>query len=76
MKQIDVDEVTQTHRQQAKQVVYGMLYGIGSKSLGEQLGVTSEEADVFVEAFMSRYTGEYCQGCHINYSTFLPNPCI
>ena len=35
-----------------------MLYGIGPKALGEQIGVDENEASVFVETFKSKYTGE------------------
>jgi hypothetical protein len=34
-----------------------MLYGIGAKALGEQLGVDEEEAAVFMETFKAKYTG-------------------
>ena len=51
----DPTEVTDEQRQQAKQVCYGMLYGIGPKALGEQLGVDENEASVFTESFKSRY---------------------
>jgi DNA polymerase I-like protein with 3'-5' exonuclease and polymerase domains len=31
--------------------VYGLVYGIGAKSLGEQLGVGEDEAFKFMENF-------------------------
>lgn len=34
-----------------------MVYGIGAKSLGEQLGVVEEEASVFLSDFKSTYPG-------------------
>ena len=37
-------EVTDLMRQQAKQIVYGVIYGIGDKSLADQLGVDTTEA--------------------------------
>ncbi|XP_012942327.1 DNA polymerase theta [Aplysia californica] len=57
MKSVNVDEVTPDQRAQAKQVCYGMLYGIGPKALGEQLGVDVNEASVFMETFKARYPG-------------------
>lgn len=39
-------------------VCYGMLYGIGAKALGEQLGVDENDAAAFIETFKARYTGE------------------
>ncbi|CAG5132586.1 unnamed protein product [Candidula unifasciata] len=70
MKGLDIVEVSNEHRQQAKQVCYGMLYGIGPKALGEQLGMDENDADAFMETFKSRYPGirkylkhtvEFCQ---------------
>eukprot|EP00090_Calanus_glacialis_P026477 TRINITY_DN41690_c0_g1_i1.p1 TRINITY_DN41690_c0_g1~~TRINITY_DN41690_c0_g1_i1.p1 ORF type:complete len:1191 (+),score=470.34 TRINITY_DN41690_c0_g1_i1:391-3573(+) len=52
-----VEEVTDTMRQQAKQIVYGLVYGIGEKSLADQLGIDPMEAVRFTEAFKSRYPG-------------------
>jgi DNA polymerase theta len=34
-----------------------MIYGIGTKSLGEQLGVVEEEASVFLSSFRDTYPG-------------------
>ena len=34
-----------------------MIYGIGSKSLGEQLGVVEQEATVFLSTFRETYPG-------------------
>ena len=50
-------QVTEEERSQAKQICYGMIYGIGSASLGEQLGVVEEEASVFMHDFKSTYPG-------------------
>ena len=52
-----VEEVTDTMRQQAKQIVYGLVYGIGDKSLADQLGIEPMEAVRFTESFKSRYPG-------------------
>ena len=30
---------------------YGMIYGIGARNLGEQLGVCEEDAAAFMESF-------------------------
>ena len=34
-----------------------MLYGIGPRALGEQLGVSEEDAGVFTQTFKAKYTG-------------------
>nr|XP_008116560.1 PREDICTED: DNA polymerase theta isoform X1 [Anolis carolinensis] len=44
-------------RQQAKQICYGMIYGIGAKSLGEQMGVDEKDASYYIDSFKSRYPG-------------------
>lgn len=42
-------------RQNTKQICYGIIYGMGKKALAEQLSITEEEADNFVESFHSKY---------------------
>ena len=52
---IDPTSVTDLQRQQTKQMCYGMVYGIGAKALGQQLGVSEDEAAQFMETFKSKY---------------------
>ena len=52
MKPTDIKD---TQRQQTKQLCYGMIYGIGVKTLAEQLGVSEDEAAQFMESFKSKY---------------------
>jgi DNA polymerase theta len=56
-KGITVDDVSASQRQQAKQICYGMIYGIGAKALGEQLNVDINEANMFIESFKNRFKG-------------------
>ena len=49
------EAVTDKMRQQAKQIVYGVIYGIGDKSLADQLGEDIGEAAKFMEKFKSKY---------------------
>nr|XP_020645197.1 DNA polymerase theta [Pogona vitticeps] len=56
-KMIDPQAVGDDLRQQAKQICYGMIYGIGAKSLGEQMGVEEKDASYYIETFKSRYPG-------------------
>ena len=46
-------------RQRTKQLCYGMIYGMGVKSLAEHLCVSETEAQEFLESFMSTYPGIY-----------------
>ena len=52
---IDASNVTDIQRQHTKQMCYGMVYGIGAKALGEQLGVSEDEAYKFMDSFKSKY---------------------
>ncbi|XP_047903549.2 DNA polymerase theta isoform X1 [Anser cygnoides] len=56
-KMIDPEAVGDSTRQQAKQICYGIIYGIGAKSLGEQMGIDENDAANYIESFKSRYTG-------------------
>ncbi|XP_059677103.1 DNA polymerase theta [Gavia stellata] len=56
-KMIDPEAVGDRTRQQAKQICYGIIYGIGAKSLAEQMGIDENEAANYIESFKSRYTG-------------------
>uniref|UniRef100_A0A8C6XGQ5 DNA polymerase theta n=1 Tax=Naja naja TaxID=35670 RepID=A0A8C6XGQ5_NAJNA len=56
-KKVNPEEVGNDLRQQAKQICYGIIYGIGAKSLGEQMGVQETDALCFIESFKSRYPG-------------------
>ena len=55
MNNCDAEAVTDKMRQQAKQIVYGVIYGIGDKSLADQLGEDISEAAKFMEKFKSKY---------------------
>lgn len=35
-----------------------MIYGIGPPALAEQLGVSENDASVFIETFKDKYTGQ------------------
>jgi DNA polymerase theta len=50
------DQISDDQRQRAKQVCYGIIYGIGAKALGQALGVDENEAGLFVDAFKARFT--------------------
>ncbi|XP_078088028.1 DNA polymerase theta [Mustelus asterias] len=56
-KMVEPASVTEKLRQQAKQICYGIIYGIGAKSLGEQMGLDENDAGCYLETFKSRYKG-------------------
>lgn len=50
-------QVTDVLRQRAKQICYGIIYGMGIKSLSEQMSLTEEEAYDLIEDFHEKYPG-------------------
>uniref|UniRef100_A0A3P9AD23 DNA polymerase theta n=1 Tax=Esox lucius TaxID=8010 RepID=A0A3P9AD23_ESOLU len=56
-KNIQLDTVDNTLRQQAKQICYGIIYGMGARSLGEQMGIEQNDAETYIKSFKDRYTG-------------------
>ena len=55
--QCPISSVTDLQRQTAKHICYGIIYGIGRKSLAEKLNVNEEEAGHFIEKFKNRFVG-------------------
>lgn len=55
LNKIPIDEVNDTMRQRAKQLCYGIIYGMGAKSLSEQLQSTEDEAKAFIANFINTY---------------------
>ncbi|XP_075857948.1 DNA polymerase theta [Microcebus murinus] len=56
-KMIEPDSVGDDLRQQAKQICYGIIYGMGAKALGEQMAINENDAACYIDSFKSRYTG-------------------
>lgn len=54
---IPEQEVTEELRQNAKGLCYGIIYGMGSKALGEQLNIAEEEAKELMSSFKTTYPG-------------------
>ncbi|RZC40268.1 DNA polymerase theta, partial [Asbolus verrucosus] len=54
---IGENEVTDNLRQHAKQICYGIIYGMGSKALAEQLSIEEKDATMFMETFRKTYPG-------------------
>ncbi|KAK0079774.1 hypothetical protein PV326_008551 [Microctonus aethiopoides] len=50
-------KIDDTMRQRTKQLCYGMIYGMGIKTLAETLQVNETEAREFLETFMGTYPG-------------------
>lgn len=56
-KMVEPESVGDDLRQQAKQICYGIIYGMGAKSLGEQMGINENDAAYYIDSFKSKYTG-------------------
>ncbi|XP_064489901.1 DNA polymerase theta-like isoform X2 [Ornithodoros turicata] len=59
LKSMDVAQVTDPLRQQAKQVCYGIVYGRGCSSLAEELGMDRVDAEKLVADFRRTFPGAY-----------------
>ena len=47
--------VTAEQRRQAKTINFGVIYGMGAFSLGKDLGISTKEAQVFIDNYFARY---------------------
>ncbi|XP_060044335.1 DNA polymerase nu isoform X2 [Erinaceus europaeus] len=54
-KDISAEHVTHLDREQTKKVVYSAVYGAGKDRLAACLGVTAQEAALFLESFLQKY---------------------
>jgi len=52
-----LDMVTPLMRSRAKAVNFGIVYGIGAFSLSQDTGVSIQEADRYIKAYLSHYSG-------------------
>ncbi|HEY7746172.1 MAG TPA: DNA polymerase I [Desulfuromonadales bacterium] len=49
--------VTAEMRRQAKTINFGVIYGMGAFSLGKDLGISTREAQTFIDNYFARYPG-------------------
>ena len=54
---IDINSVTSDQRRQAKAVNFGILYGISSFGLSEDLGINVVSAKKFIDGYLATYPG-------------------
>ncbi len=54
---IPLEEVTDLQRRNAKAVNFGIVYGISSFGLGQDLNITRQEAKEYIETYFSTYRG-------------------
>uniref|UniRef100_A0A8C3QPT4 DNA polymerase nu n=1 Tax=Cyanoderma ruficeps TaxID=181631 RepID=A0A8C3QPT4_9PASS len=54
-KGIPSQQVKHADREQAKRIVYSVVYGAGKERLADCLGITPVQASQFIESFMQKY---------------------
>ncbi|MBS0351447.1 MAG: DNA polymerase I [Proteobacteria bacterium] len=52
---VELTEVTANQRRNAKAINFGLMYGMSSYGLGQQLGITREEAQQHIDVYFKRY---------------------
>ena len=52
---VPFDEVTPLQRSNAKAVNFGIIYGKGSFTLGQDLGISRKEAEEYISAYFAKY---------------------
>ena len=55
----DTDEVTSDMRRKAKEVNFGVLYGIQPFGLSQRLGIPQKEAKEIIDTYMAKYPGMF-----------------
>ncbi|CAH8648968.1 unnamed protein product [Heterobilharzia americana] len=51
------NQVTDVQRQQAKQICYAILYGMGAQTLSNQLNISEQTAQKLIDSFLQTYPG-------------------
>ena len=52
---IPIDAVTQNHRRKAKEINFGIMYGMGKYGLASRLDISVEEAETYIENYFQKY---------------------
>jgi DNA polymerase-1 len=54
---VAIDEVTEDQRRTAKTINFGLIYGMGAHGLANNLGITRDAAQSYIDRYFARYPG-------------------
>jgi len=54
---VKIEDVTKEQRRKAKAVNFGIVYGISDFSLGQDIGVSKDEAKQYINSYFEHYSG-------------------
>jgi DNA polymerase-1 len=54
---IPIDEVKEEHRRKAKIINYGIIYGMSPHGLAQELKISQEEAEVYIDMYFNKFRG-------------------
>ncbi|MGE8407738.1 MAG: DNA polymerase I [Pseudomonas sp.] len=54
---VALEAVTSDQRRSAKAINFGLIYGMGAKKLGKDIGVETKQAKAYIDAYFARYPG-------------------
>ena len=54
---VAIDEVTSDQRRTAKTINFGLIYGMGAHGLANNLGITRDAAQTYIDRYFARYPG-------------------
>lgn len=55
LSDVSIEQVTAEQRRNAKSINFGLLYGMGSRKLSQETGVSIPEAKLFIERYFERF---------------------
>ncbi|HLD27551.1 MAG TPA: DNA polymerase I, partial [Patescibacteria group bacterium] len=55
INKIEIAEVTRQQRRAAKEINFGVIYGLGSTGLAQRAGISRDEAKEFIEKYFNNY---------------------